>query len=57
MFCLGILMKIFINGIFCGNSIIVYFDDFWYRRMSLGSIKYGILEMYLIVKKEDLIQY
>lgn len=55
MFCLGILMKIFINGIFCGNSIIVYFDDFWYRRMSLGSIKYGILEMYLIVKKEDLI--
>lgn len=57
MFCLGILIEIFVNGIFCWNSIFVYFDDFWYRRKSLGIIKYGIVEMYLVIKKEDLFEY
>nr|YP_009566994.1 RNA polymerase beta' subunit [Ipomoea cynanchifolia]YP_009567424.1 RNA polymerase beta' subunit [Ipomoea x leucantha]AGW96582.1 RNA polymerase beta' subunit [Ipomoea trifida]QBB74219.1 RNA polymerase beta' subunit [Ipomoea triloba]QBB73617.1 RNA polymerase beta' subunit [Ipomoea cynanchifolia]QBB74305.1 RNA polymerase beta' subunit [Ipomoea x leucantha]QCU82296.1 RpoC2 [Ipomoea triloba] len=55
--CSGISMKIPTNGIFCGNSIIAYFDDPRYRRMSSGSTKYGTLEMHSIVKKEDLIQY
>lgn len=56
-FYFGILMEIFINGIFCRKSIFVFFDDFWYRRKSLGIIKYGILGVYLIVKREDVIEY
>nr|BDR62812.1 RNA polymerase beta subunit-2 [Jacquemontia paniculata] len=53
----GISIKIPPNGIFCGNSILAYFDDPRYRRKSSGSTKYGTLEMHSIVKKEDLIQY
>nr|YP_010191980.1 RNA polymerase beta'' subunit [Evolvulus alsinoides]QZN05622.1 RNA polymerase beta'' subunit [Evolvulus alsinoides] len=55
--CSGISIQIPTNGIFCGNSILVYFDDPRYRRKSSGITKYGTLEMHSIVKKEDLIQY
>nr|YP_009557534.1 RNA polymerase beta subunit [Macarthuria keigheryi]QBC72346.1 RNA polymerase beta subunit [Macarthuria keigheryi] len=53
----GISIEIPINGIFCRNSIFAYFDDPRYRRKSSGITKYGTIEMYSIVKKEDLIEY
>nr|YP_010131484.1 RNA polymerase beta'' subunit [Primula ranunculoides]QPZ50881.1 RNA polymerase beta'' subunit [Primula ranunculoides] len=53
----GILIEIPINGIFCRNSILAYFDDSQYSRKSSGITKYGTLEGHSIVKKEDLIEY
>nr|YP_009270539.1 RNA polymerase beta'' subunit [Apostasia odorata]AIY61328.1 RNA polymerase beta'' subunit [Apostasia odorata] len=54
---LGISIKIPRNGILRRNSILAFFDDPRYRRSSSGIIKYGILEVDSIVKKEDLIEY
>nr|YP_010604940.1 RNA polymerase beta'' subunit [Paphiopedilum vietnamense]WAN79950.1 RNA polymerase beta'' subunit [Paphiopedilum vietnamense] len=54
-FCISI--KIPINGILRKNSILAYFDDPRYRRSSSGIIKYGIVEVDSIVKKEDFIEY
>nr|YP_009661538.1 RNA polymerase beta' subunit [Amphilophium paniculatum]QBA69284.1 RNA polymerase beta'' subunit [Amphilophium paniculatum]QBA69285.1 RNA polymerase beta'' subunit [Amphilophium paniculatum]QCT82790.1 RNA polymerase beta' subunit [Amphilophium paniculatum] len=53
----GISIEIPINGIFRRNSILAYFDDPRYRRKSLGILKYSMLEMHSILKKEDLIEY
>lgn len=53
----GISIEIPINGIFCRNSILAYFDDPRYRRKSSGITKYGTIEVHSIVKKEDLIEY
>nr|QBA69262.1 RNA polymerase beta'' subunit [Amphilophium bauhinioides] len=53
----GISIEIPINGIFHRNSILAYFDDPRYRRKSLGILKYSMLEMHSILKKEDLIEY
>nr|YP_009864654.1 DNA-directed RNA polymerase beta' chain [Tripladenia cunninghamii]QKE32649.1 DNA-directed RNA polymerase beta' chain [Tripladenia cunninghamii] len=53
----GILTEIPINGIFCRNSILAYFDDSRYRRSSSGITKYGTVEADSVVKKEDLIEY
>nr|AVM83603.1 RNA polymerase beta' subunit [Adenocalymma flaviflorum] len=53
----GISIEIPINGIFCRNSILAYFDDPRYRRKSSGILKYNMLEMHSILKKEDLIEY
>nr|UXW65118.1 RNA polymerase beta'' subunit [Cymbidium mannii] len=55
--CFGISIKIPINGILRRNSILAYFDDPRYRRSSSGITKYGIYEVYSIVKKENLIEY
>jgi len=57
----GISINIPINGIFCRNSILTYFDDPRYRRKSSGitftKYEYETLEVDSIVKKEDLIEY
>nr|ATL60260.1 RNA polymerase beta'' subunit [Hillia triflora] len=53
----GISIEIPINGIFCRNSILSYFDNPRYRKKSSGITKYGTIEMHSIVKKEDLIEY
>nr|QBA69268.1 RNA polymerase beta'' subunit [Amphilophium cremersii]QBA69275.1 RNA polymerase beta'' subunit [Amphilophium elongatum] len=53
----GISIEIPINGIFRRNSILAYFDDPRYRRKSLGILKYSMLKMHSILKKEDLIEY
>nr|YP_009661732.1 RNA polymerase beta'' chain [Anemopaegma prostratum]QCT82984.1 RNA polymerase beta'' chain [Anemopaegma prostratum] len=53
----GISIEIPINGIFRRNSILAYFNDPRYRRKSLGILKYSMLEMHSILKKEDLIEY
>nr|BBB03177.1 DNA-directed RNA polymerase beta'' chain [Neuwiedia zollingeri var. singapureana] len=55
--CFGISIKIPINGILRRNSILAFFDDPRYRRSSSGIIKYGILKVDSIIKKEDLIKY
>ncbi|KAM3398088.1 hypothetical protein P3S68_001602 [Capsicum galapagoense] len=55
--CLGISIKIPVNGIFRQNSILAYFDDPRYRRKSSGIIKYGTIETHSVIKKEDLIKY
>ncbi|KAJ8425423.1 hypothetical protein Cgig2_032223 [Carnegiea gigantea] len=48
-----ISIEIPINSIFHRNSIFAYFDDPRYRRKSSGIIKYGIIEMDSIVKKQE----
>nr|QKV09657.1 RNA polymerase beta'' subunit [Pyrularia edulis] len=53
----GILIEIPINGIFRRKNIFAYFDDPRYKRKSSGITKYGTIEVRLIVKKEDLIEY
>nr|YP_009994331.1 RNA polymerase beta'' subunit [Cuscuta nitida]QNP08408.1 RNA polymerase beta'' subunit [Cuscuta nitida] len=47
------------NGIFCGNSILAYFDEFRYRKSNSSSTqsKYGTRKKHSIMKKEGLIQY
>nr|YP_009388760.1 RNA polymerase beta' subunit [Ocimum basilicum]YP_010936478.1 RNA polymerase beta'' subunit [Ocimum x africanum]QJF59292.1 RNA polymerase beta'' subunit [Ocimum tenuiflorum]WGU19558.1 RNA polymerase beta'' subunit [Ocimum basilicum var. basilicum]WNK76023.1 RNA polymerase beta'' subunit [Ocimum basilicum var. purpurascens]ARU77231.1 RNA polymerase beta' subunit [Ocimum basilicum]UVF35890.1 RNA polymerase beta'' subunit [Ocimum basilicum] len=52
-----ILIEIPTNGVFRRNSILAYLDDPRYKRKSSGITKYGTLEMYSIIKKEDLIEY
>ncbi|KAF6163441.1 hypothetical protein GIB67_029290 [Kingdonia uniflora] len=44
----GISIEIPINGIFCINSILAYFDDLRYRRNSLGITKYGTIGVHSI---------
>ena len=53
----SISIEIPINGIFCINSILAYFDHPQYRRNNSRITKYGIIEAHSIVKKEDLIEY
>nr|QXI85097.1 RNA polymerase beta'' subunit [Gentiana acaulis] len=55
----GISPEIPLNGILHRNSIFSYFDDPRYRRKRSGITKYGYgnIEMYSILKKEDLIEY
>ena len=52
----GILIEIPINGIFRRKNILAYFDDPRYKKKSWGITKYGTIETYSIVKKEDLIE-
>nr|ASA46331.2 RNA polymerase beta'' subunit [Aldrovanda vesiculosa] len=55
----GISIEMPINGIFRRKSILAYFDDPRYRRMSSGIIKYRTIEAHSIIKikKEGLIEY
>nr|ADD31158.1 RNA polymerase beta'' subunit protein [Phoradendron leucarpum] len=50
---LGILIDIPINGIFCRQTILSYFDDPRYKRKSSGMTQYGI-EAHSFVQKEYL---
>nr|QWW89624.1 RNA polymerase beta'' subunit [Gentiana leucomelaena] len=55
----GISAEIPLNGILYRNIIFSYFDDPRYRRKHSGITQYGYgnIEMYSILKKEDLIEY
>nr|CUR07608.1 rpoC2 [Acacia tysonii] len=53
----GISIEIPLNGIFCRNSILAYFDDPQYRKKSSGITKYRTIGVHSIFKKEDLIEY
>nr|QYB17916.1 RNA polymerase beta'' subunit [Flemingia macrophylla] len=58
MLASSISIEIPINGIFCRNSILAYFDDPQYRTKSSGITKYRTIGINSILKKEDfLIEY